>query len=132
MRPVIDCEPRAANGRHYTVYFYIPCLREDATEEKRVSDARCRPRYFLIPESWAARGKLSTAALNFSRTFLIYTWHQHTAEQSTSLPRSSVGPPLAELLLILAGLSVGRFSRSFRLFALCWIYPACPVHPSAP
>lgn len=110
-------------------FTFIFPAREDATEEKRVSDARCRPRHFLIPESWAARGKLSTAALNFSRTFLIYTWHQHTAEQSTSLPRSSVGPPLAELLLILAGLSVGRFSRSFRLFALCWIHPACPVHP---
>lgn len=86
----------------YTLLLYLFRTRA-GDRRKKVSDddaaaaaALCRPPFL---NSWILetlllllRASLVGRPLNFSRTFLIYTWHQHTAEQSTSLPRS-VGPP---------------------------------------
>lgn len=147
---------------HFTFIFGV--VPRDAIEEKRVPRLvrppffSSTPAPFLIPESCEENSQLNdrptdrpcySAALNFSRTFLIYTWHQHTASQPASRTINSLLPILYPLLhrirssvsvgrslpgslvdpCLLAGLSVGRFSCSFRLFALRWIHPACLPPP---
>lgn len=137
LRPVIDCEPRAANERHYILYFYIYSVPERAIEEKRFPTTTPLPpppsaaRHFLIPESWKLFffffGLHSSAAPSTFRVLFLFIRGISTQQnnQLRSLGRLVL---LAEILL--AGLSVGRFSRSFRLFALrCWIHPASPVPP---
>lgn len=51
----------------------------------------------------------------------------HRIRSSVSVGRSLPGSLVDPCLL--AGLSVGRFSCSFRLFALRWIHPACLPPP---
>lgn len=139
---------------HFTFIFGV--VPRDAIEEKRVPRLVRPPSFFLFLNP--ARKTLNSttdrpcysAALNFSRTFLIYTWHQHTAsqpaEQSTLCSPSyipfsiasahrcrSVGPCQAHWS-ILASLpvfrSVASRARFVCLHCVGFILPACLLHTS--
>lgn len=82
---MIDCEPRALREAPFTFIFHGPRRGDQGRRRwmKKGFPPLAPPR-FLIPESDAAAreeeeealGRLDSLPLNFSRTFLIYSWHQ--------------------------------------------------------
>lgn len=149
----------AANERHYTFYFYIRCCAQRRDRRKKGSSPRPSTLLLFytraISYSWILRGKLSTqrptdrATLPPSTFRVLFLFIRGISTQPASRTINSLLPILYPLLhrirssvsvgrslpgslvdpCLLAGLSVGRFSCSFRLFALRWIHPACLPPP---
>lgn len=109
--------------------FLIPeSCEENSQLNDRPTVLLCRPQlfpYFSYLYVASAHSQPASRTINSLLPILYPLLHRIRSSVSVgrSLPGSLVDPCL------LAGLSVGRFSCSFRLFALRWIHPACLPPP---